>query len=145
LYLYYAKFGTQSAEASAYTFEGKKLNPAIFVNKVYAHLDLSNFGVRGWNSGFAVSHKGDVAVFDFDIRVFVIGEWNVKDIQEPPIDYVPIVSKTSNLSLMDYLADPKVQALLTLLAMGVFLLLILLVAPGFLIALVAIFAGRRRK
>ena len=146
LYLYYNKFGTSDqVVVNEQTFQGKKLNPTYFVNKVYAHLDLKNFGVRGWNDGGAVKHQGDVATFDFDVRVFVIGEWTVKDIQQPPIDYVPLVPKTDNLGLSDYLADPRIQGLISLLVLGGLFIGLLIFAPWVLFALVGLFRSGKRK
>lgn len=146
LYIYYGLWGTTSqAEQEVSYYQGKLLNPALFKNKVYAHFDLNNFGVTSWYEFPVVKTKGDVATIGFDMTVFVIGEWDVKDIQNIPEDFGRTSQTFMPPSLIDYLSDPRVQALLTLLSMAAFFLIIMLVAPGFLIAIIAIFMGGRKR
>jgi hypothetical protein len=108
-------------------------------------IGLDNFGVTSWNEYGTVKVKGDVATFDFDITVFVIGEWDVQDIQEIPEDFGRTTKTEQNPSLIDYLSNPKVQALITLLAAVGIIVLLLLFAPWVLIAIVSMFTGRRRR
>jgi hypothetical protein len=147
LYIYYGLFGTaSSAEKEASSFEGKLLNPDLFTDKVYAHVDFNNFGVTAWNEFGTVKTKGDVATIGFDVTVFVIGEWDVKDVQNIPTDYGRWSQVYLPASLLDYLNDPRLQALLSLiLVVGVFLLL-LFFAPSVLVAIMSMIGlkGRRR-
>lgn len=145
LYVYTGLFGTGSAENTEKSFEGRLLNPQFFRDKVYAKITLANFGIRSWNEWGTVKTHGDVATFNFNFWVFVIGEWDVQDIQKIPEDFGRTIKLDEPYSFLDLLKDPRTQALLTMLAMAGFFLLILLVAPGFLIAVIAIFAGRKRK
>jgi len=145
LYVYYGLWGVGGAESEAYKYQGKALNPALFTNKVYAKLTLNNFGVTNWYDFPVVKTKGDAIVLGFSVTAFIIGEWDVKDIQNIPEDFGRTTKTTMPPSLMDYLSDPRIQALLTLLAMAGFFLIIMLVAPGVLIAIVAIFMGGRKR
>lgn len=149
LYIYHGLFGTSSpAEKEASSFDGKLLNPDLFTDRVFAHVDFNNFGVTAWNEFGTVKTKGDVATIGFDVTVFVIGEWDVKDIQNIPTDYGRWTQTFTPNSLLDYLNDPRMQALLSLIAVvGVFLL-ILIFAPSVLVAIMSMIGlrgrGRRR-
>jgi len=145
LYIYNGLWGLGSAETTEQSYQGKKLNPALFRDKVYAKITLANFGIRSWNEFTTVKTKGDVATFDFNIYVFVIGEWDVKDIQELPEDYGRNVKLDENPSLLDYMSDPRVQALLSVLALGALFIGILIFAPWVLFALVGLFRSGRRR
>ena len=152
LTMYYNLGGTAGSkpEIPATTYRGKKLNPALFTNYVYTYVGLNNFGTRHWTDIWGHYASGDVVTMGFNVHVFVIGQWDVKDVQDLK-DYEDYGKKAQygeggwGIGLADALADPKVQALLTLLAMAGFFLVILLVAPGFLIAVIAIFMGSRRR
>jgi len=145
MYVYYGPWGVSSAEREASYYQGKQLNPDLFTKKVYAHFDLNNFGVTAWNRLGTAQVKGDVATIAFDITVFMIGEWDVKDIQSIPEDFGRTAKTYTPASFLDYLGDPRVQALLALLAGAGLLLLLIVVAPGFLIAVLAIFMGSRKR
>ena len=145
LYVYKGLYGGSAVATSESSFEGKLLNPEYFTDRVYCKIGLSNFGCTSWNEFFTVKTKGDVATFDFDITAFVIGEWDVQDIQEIPEDFGRTTKTEQNPSLLDYLNNPKVQALITLLAAVGIIVLLLLFAPWVLIAIFAMFTGRRRR
>jgi hypothetical protein len=152
LTMYYSLGGTVGSkpEIPATTYQGKKLNPALFTDYVYTYVGLSNFGTRHWSDVWGQYASGDVVTMGFNVHVFVIGQWDVQDVQDL-IDYEDYGKNAQygeygwGIGLADALADPRVQALLTLLAMAAFFLIILIAAPGFLIAVLAIFMGRRRK
>ena len=146
LYIYYGLFGSSSsAETNAASYQGKELNPALFTDKVYAHFDFNNFGVTAWNEMGTIKTKGDVATVGFDMTVFVIGQWDVKDIQEIPQGFGRLEKTLMPPSLLDYLSDPRMQALITLLVMAAIFILLLVFAPGFLVAILALFSGRKRR
>jgi hypothetical protein len=148
LYIYYGLFGTSSpAEKEASSFQGRVLNPDLFTDRVFAHVDFGNFGVTAWNEFGTVKTKGDVATIGFDVTIFVIGEWDVKDIQNIPSDYGRWAQVYTPASLLDYLNDPRLQALLSMLfVVGIFIVL-LIFFPSALASLLAIVGlkGRRRK
>jgi len=148
LYMYYALWGDQKAETyTAQSFYGRKLNPAYFRNKVFAHLDLNNFGVRSWSEYPAVRSKGDVMTVGFDVTVFVIGEWVVKDIADIDFDDFGRTTKTTSTgpSLMEVLQDPRFQGIFTLLVLGGICLFLLIFAPWVLFAIVGLFRSGRRR
>jgi hypothetical protein len=145
MYMYYGLFGQQGSEATAQTYEGKELNPEYFRDKLYCHFDLNNFGITTWNEIGVVKVKGDVVTVGFDVSVFVIGEWTVKDIQKIPTGFGFTAKTDQPASLLDFLKDPRVQALIpVLVALGVIVLLALF-APWVLIAIFAMFTGKRRR
>jgi len=149
--LYYSLGGTSSKpEIPANQYQGKKLNPDLFTNYVYTYVSLNNFGTRHWTDIWGQYASGDVVTMGFNVHVFVIGQWDVKDVQDLQ-DYEDYGKNAQygeagwGIGLRDALADPKVQALITLLAAAGVFLLILLVAPGFLMAVIAIFMGNRKR
>jgi hypothetical protein len=147
LYIYSGLFGTSSpAEKEASSFQGRLLNPDLFTDKVYSHFDLNNFGITAWNEWGTVKTKGDVATIGFDMTVFVIGEWDVKDIQNIPEDYGRWSQVYLPASLLDYLSDPRMQALLSLIAVAGLFIILLVFAPSVLVAIFsAISLSRRRR
>lgn len=153
LYIYQDLWGQTRGEKTVQTYQGKNLNPDYFGNKVYAHIDFNNFGVTTWNEYFTVKSRGDIITMGFDVTVFVIGEWQVQDVQNiadvstwferSQKEFIPS-------SLLDYLADPRVQALLGLAVTAGIVIVLLIVAPWVLIAFASLFSslfssGRRRK
>jgi len=86
LYLYYEPFGGSEAadeeQLTSYYYRGVELNPQFFRDKVYAHIDLGDFGTKEWGWAWDRRAKGDVVTMAFKVRQFVVGEWRVKDIQE---------------------------------------------------------------
>lgn len=90
LAIYDAPFGGQSTTSNTpYEYLGRQLNPQYFKDKAYLKLDLNDFGV--WSEMVLgippVTNHGDVAVWALDVKVFVIGEWLVQDVQENPDIY----------------------------------------------------------
>jgi len=81
--IYYAGFGGSRAEQDAYSYQGKQLNPDLFRDRVYSYFTLNDFGVSCWWD-WGWFWKSDVVTVGFDVDVFVIGEWKVKDIQDVP-------------------------------------------------------------
>lgn len=145
LYIYSSLFGTGAAEVTEKTYQGKRLNPALFRDKVYAKISLANFGLRSWNEFGTVKTHGDVATFDFDLTVFVIGEWDVQDIQKIPDDFGRTTKIDEPYSLADLLKDPRFQASFTLLVLGGIFIFLLIFAPWVLFAIVGLFRSGRRK
>jgi len=148
LYMYNEKWGaTQTSQVDAHTFQGKVLNPAYFRNKLYAHFDLNNFGIRSWIDFPSVRSKGDVVTVGFDVTVFVIGEWDVKDIADVDLDDFGRTTKITSTgpSLMDVLNDPRFQGIFTLFVLGGICLFLLIFAPWVLFAIVGLFRSGRRR
>jgi hypothetical protein len=149
LYFYYGAFGTGSESSKApEQYEGKNLNPAYFTNALYAHIDLQNFGVSTYPvNGLSSRVQGDVATFEFDIRVFVIGQYTVQDIQKSPSQYgLTSPSQIQGVNwltgIIGWLSSPTNDALL----MGVIILvLIIIFAPWLLLVIVSLFAGGRKR
>lgn len=87
--IYYGLYGTSvnSAEKVVHDYEGRKLNPALFTDKVYAYFTLQDFGMNAWREYLQYKYRADVVTVGFDVHVFVIGEWLVKEIQDLPDEY----------------------------------------------------------
>jgi hypothetical protein len=83
LTLYTQPFGAEQAPSesafTAYTYQGTKLNPLYFRDKVYAHINLDNFGSSEYWDWASLIAKGDAVTFGFTVTQFVVGEWTVKD------------------------------------------------------------------
>jgi hypothetical protein len=149
LTMYYSLGGTAGSkpEIPATMYQGKKLNPALFTNTIYTYVGLNNFGTRYWQdlwqSKFA---SGDVVTMGFNVHVFVIGQWDVKDVQDL-IDYEDY-GKTAQYEESGWgllLYDPRIQALIPLLILGGIFVFLLIFAPWVLFAIVGLFRSGRRK
>ena len=150
--MYYNPWGgatpPNDEQQTAMQYNGKDLNPAYFVNTLYMHMDLVNFGTwAGVQNAFSTYTRGDVATFAFDFKVFVIGEYTVKDIQNNPSQYgrfTPVATSGTEwfTSIIAWLSNPANIALLT--TIGIFLA-ILFVAPWILVVIAAILMGGKKR
>jgi len=59
-----------------------RLNPEIFRNELYTMIRLDNFGSQAWWEGVSRKYSSDVVTWEFTVKVFVVGEWILKDIQD---------------------------------------------------------------
>jgi len=149
--IYHGLFGKSAniADKDAYSYQGKDLNPDLFTDKVYAKLTLDDFGVSSWYA-FGTHWRSDVVTYAFKMRVFVIGEWTVKDIDELPDEYGK-TSKTGGLNVIaenpfiEFLGSGEGKLLMAILAGLAVLLLLAIFAPTALLALFAIFGGKKRR
>jgi len=149
--IYRGLFGSDAnrAEKEAYSFRGKELNPDLFTDKVYAKLQLNDFGVSSW---YAMGNhwRGDVVTYAFAMRVFVIGQWTVKDVQDLPDEYGR-TSKTGGLNVIaqnpfiQFLGTPEGRLLMLLLAGLVVFLVLAIFAPSVIVILMSLLGGRRRR
>jgi hypothetical protein len=148
LTMYYGLGGSgNQPEIPATTYQGKKLNPALFTDHVYTYVSLNNFGTRYsmdlLGSKFA---SGDVVTMGFNVHVFVIGQWDVKDVQDLT-DYEDY-GKTAQYEEAGWglvFNDPRIQALIPLLVLGGIIVFLLIFAPWVLFAIVGLFRSGRRK
>ncbi len=148
VYAYYGPFGQNPESNTAKTYQGLDLNPSLFRDKVYFNVVFNHFGVYDWNEWGTVKYRGDVARFAFDITVFVIGQWDVKDIQKNEQlqeNFQRDIVQYTPPSIADYLADPRLQGLIGLGAIAAVGLVVLIVAPEVVLGLAFIFGGRRKK
>lgn len=146
-YLYYQPYGDgqQQVHESSY-YMGKELNPAYFSAKTFMQLTFNKFGCYG-DSGsppFPVGFwtKGDTATFAFDVTVFVVGQWNVQDIQNDPSNYGRFQRVDSGQGFFDWLLSA--QTLAWLIPVAIFVALIFF-APWVIIMLIALFRGGNRR
>lgn len=149
--IYYGIFGKEAnrAEKEAFEYNGKRLNPDLFTDKVYTKFTLNDFGVNSWFD-YGTFWRADVVTVGVDVHVFVIGEWLVKDIQELKKieEEFGRDAKTGGYGLGTawLFSDPAGR--LILLAIGaVFILLLLAIfAPTFLLGLMMLMrpSGRRK-
>lgn len=103
VYIYNEPWGGERVEKDAIDFQGFELNPTYFEDKVYCHVDLNNFGAVAWKDLGIWEHvKADSATWAFKVSVFVVGEWNVQDVEEPPELYGRFTqSRTDLADLLD--------------------------------------------
>ena len=143
-YLYYEPWGTggsQNKEASY--FMGKQLNPALFTDKLYMRLALNKFGVYGGAASAPLPigfwTKGDTVKVAYDITVFVIGEWNVQDIQDNPDDFGRFTRTGAADDWLTWLLSSETLAWLIPVAIFV---AVLLFAPWIIVLLVSLLRRR---
>jgi hypothetical protein len=146
--IYYQPWGQGgSAGKTVYDYKGFELSPDLFCEEVYMHVDLNNFGVLSYKDYGIWEHiKADSATWAFDVIVFVIGEWKVQDIDEPPELYGRFTQGYSSLEellsgLGEFFTSPY----------GLFFLLIiiavvlLIFAPQVLFGLAGSLGGKKSK
>ncbi|MFA5365474.1 MAG: hypothetical protein WC325_09885, partial [Candidatus Bathyarchaeia archaeon] len=146
MYLTYAPFDGSTQTHEAMFYQGKALNPSYFTNKTYFSISFNKFGLYGdWNTpGNILSGvwcKGDVATLGFDLTVFVIGQWNVKDIQDNPDDFGRFVkTDSSTLGILSWLTASSTLAWLipVLIIAAIFIF-----APWVIIPIISLI-GRRK-
>jgi hypothetical protein len=121
-----------------YTYEGKRLNPKYFRDKVYGCITLNDFGSWDWyKSTIPPDLRGlaDSVTFDFTVTQFVVGEWKVKDIQDLDPEEFNVSPKYGRdeiiPGLADFLSSPLGQLWMFLILIGVVLVLITIFFPGF--------------
>lgn len=141
VYMYYGAWGSTPAEQEAYSYQGKKLNPSYFRDKVYVHVDLNNFGVYADSDNiFWSKTRGDVATFAFDLQVFVIGEYTVQDIQDNPDQYGRFTPQGSTWNWGTWFSN----SLWWLIPAAIFVL-ILIFAPWLLLVIISLIFGSRKS
>jgi len=120
-----------------FCYQNTTLNPIYFTDKVYAKINLEDFGCSEWFDLSGWHAKGDVVTIGFTVTQFVVGQWTVKDLGNIPDDYGRM-SKIGLLgipfleSLINWLQNP-----FNLAALGAYGLMI--VAVIVLVILVALF------
>lgn len=87
--LYLSPFGQPYTPPEPYKFQGTELDPTVFTHSVYTYIRLDDFGEQRTLAIFNQLDKamGDVVTFQFEVHVFVVGEWIVKNIDQVPKDY----------------------------------------------------------
>lgn len=142
LSIYSKPFGIESerAEKTAHEFQGKKLNPDLFTDKVYSYFTLVNFGTSSWSefAGTQWKFQGDVVTVGLDVHVFVVGEWKVKDIQQVPDEYGRTSQTGQTGGFLDFffdklghiLEDPRFAFWTTLGLIALVLLFLAIFAPA---------------
>lgn len=146
--IYYGLFGSEAnrADKSIYSYQGKKLNPTLFTDRVYSYINLQDFGATGWiENVFTKKYKADVVTIGVEFKVFVVGEWKVQNVEDIPDDYGRDAKiGVSGLGLADFFfgsAEGRIL-LLAIGAVAVFLVLALF-APWVLILLFSLFRAFR--
>lgn len=148
MYLYYDKWGQEKVtDIDPFTYRGRQLNPDIFVDKMYFSVNLANFGTQ-YEAYFDLSnlYKGDAVTWAFDVYIYVVGEWKIKDISELPEEYgrEPMVTYQQSW-VTGILSDPRFQlwSFIGLLALGVLVLAIF--APWVLYSIFGMVGSLRKK
>ena len=87
--MYLEPYSGQVQPRDAYYYKGRELNPEVFAHAVYTYIRLDNFGAqieKNW-LGQVTKIQGDVVTMEFEVHVFVVGEWKVRNTQEVPENY----------------------------------------------------------
>lgn len=112
MYLYYDQWGQDKAlDVDPFRFRGRELNPDIFVDEMFFSVNLANFGTQ-YDTYLDMSSltKGDACTWAFDVYVYVVGEWKIKDISELPDEFGrdPMVDYNQSW-VSGMLSDPRFQ------------------------------------
>lgn len=75
----YSDRAPSETEFKAFYYNNRSLNPQFFRDKVYAYISLNDFGTRDWWEGLTLKAEGDVVTLGFNVVLFVVGEWKVRD------------------------------------------------------------------
>ncbi len=135
--LFYMPYG-EPINVDEETFKGFKaqdtrLNPELFRNKLYTMIRLDDFGTQAWLENLVSRrYQGDIVTWEFTVKVFVVGEWTLKDQQVTPElteeggygRQVKIVTQGINWDRL-WSENDKLIMLLLAVAIGVGLLIIL--------------------
>ena len=142
--LFYQPYGESidlvTEDFTGFYSEGQLLNPALFRNQVYTLVKLQDFGTMGWfELPLNYKNMGDVVTWEFTVKVFVVGEWQLKDVQEIPADYgrkskvvthgLKVGEWTGLGDIFDTLQGKLLAAGIILTTIGAFLFLIWILAP----------------
>lgn len=144
--IYYEKFATEDerAEKEPHYYNGKKLNPRLFTDKVYSYFTLNDFGVNSWFD-FGGYYRSDVITVGVDFHIFVVGEWRVKDVQEIPDEYGRTAKSTRGMGLLEFLGtilkDPTTKAWIILGLIALIFLVLAIFAPWVLLAIFGLVKG----
>jgi hypothetical protein len=109
------------------------------------HVDLNNFGVSTQPVNyFGRLEKGDTVTFAFEVRVFVIGEYKVKDTQPLPDQYGRFTqTQTTGVNwltgIIGWLSSPANVSLLVII---IIIAAIVIFAPWLLIVIISVFSGK---
>lgn len=154
--IYHGQFSKGSqADKTTMSYQGKELNPDLFTSRVYTYFTLEHFGTNYWLelAPFPTNrYKGDVVTVAVDVHLFVIGEWDVKDIESiEQIEGTEGYGRTAKVggagfSIGDWLALPENRLLLVLIAGLLIFLFLAMFAPMVLMTIFALFgSGKRRR
>ena len=149
LTIFYGLFGTSVniADKTALDYQGKRLNPNLFTDRVYAYVTLQDFGVTSWWD-WGPYYRGDVITYGFDIHVFVVGQWDVKDVQEIPDEY----GRTAKLGtegigigafLESIIGSPMFPLYSFIALIAIIVLVLAIFAPWVLFAIFGMFGSRK--
>jgi len=142
--LFYQPYGEaislEEEDFTGFYSEGQKLNPALFRNQVYTLVKLHDFGTMGWfELPLNYKNQGDVVTWEFTVKIFVVGEWELQDVQEIPADYhrtskvttqgVKVGEWTGLGDVFDTLQGKLLALGVILTTIGVFLFLFWILAP----------------
>ena len=146
-YLYYQNFGKAGQMTNdPASYQGRVLNPDLFVNEVYIKLDLNSFGTWHKSEWWGTEKKGDAVTWGFDIHVFVVGEWVVQDIDELPGDYGRTGwQETDKYGWVELLEDPRFIGASFIGIIALIFLVLAIVAPSVLFGLFGLLSMRRSK
>lgn len=142
IYLYYNPWGQGSVQNhNANYYLGNQLNPSLFVNKTYMDINLNKFGIYSGTTAGGVGFwvKGDTLKMSFDVTVFVIGKWNVQDIQDNPDNFGRFTRIYAASDIFSWLFSASTLAWLIPV---IIIVLLIIFAPWFLLAVISLF---RRK
>jgi hypothetical protein len=153
--MYYEAFGEGGrADKESYEYEGQELNPDLFTDRIYTYFTLQDFGINSWwddNLPFPSFHwRGDVVTCMLYVDIFVIGEWEVQDIDDLPDWYGRSAQYGSwagpfgeIFAFLMGTSEGRFLMLIILAVIGFFILIFF--APWVILLISQIFGGGRRR
>lgn len=138
--------GEKAIDIDPFTYRGRQLNPEIFVDKMFLNVNLANFGTQyDTYLDFSTLMKGDAVTWEFDVYVYVAGEWKIKDISELPEEYgrTPMVNYQQSW-ITGMLTDPRFQLWSFIGLIALVILILAIFAPWVLFAIIGLFKSGRK-
>ena len=149
--MYLAPFGEKPKQPpTPEEYRGRLLNPEVFTKTVYTYIMLNDFGDQIHTDNLCAVDKivGDVVVYQIEVHIFVVGDWEVKNVQQVPQDYGEHAKVQTVPTLADsigaFFTNPFTIAGLGILGMVALVILLAIYAPGVLLV-IASAIGRARK
>lgn len=78
--IFHSRLGTETnVENSILEFQGTELDPNVFRDEYWIRVGVERFGAKAWRDIWGTKyHKYPSAQLNFQINIFVVGEWKIK-------------------------------------------------------------------
>jgi len=152
--IYYTRGGITSfknLESKVLIYQGAELDPQIFRDEYWIHIQLLNFKPRNTVDFWTKAHSWwyPSVQLEFTVYVLVVGKWTVylstEDIEDlQPHEPIVIINNPWQW-LADWWSNPATQIWLLLFMGFIALVLIVVFAPGVLTVVASWLLGRRKE